>query len=178
MHPFRFCRALALATMVGGCAGAGAATVDDATIDSRVAKRLDANDETQRYEIDAGAIDNVVTLRGEVAEHTERVAAEKIARETPGVDAVHNMVMVRNDPRRDAIQRSVEDSMLADKIAARLNADRTVRPFDIEVEVTGGLVTLTGFVSGPTVKARAERIVRDTEGVATVTNDLRVVTQR
>jgi hyperosmotically inducible protein len=165
---------LALVAMVGGCAGTTHTTRDDVAVNSRVAQRLDQNAEMRRYEIDPDAEDGIVTLRGEVDDRTQRTSAEQIARETPGVIEVENMVMVRDDDARDAVERAVDDAMLETTVRARLVGDPILRPFRIYVDTHDGTVVLDGIVRDNETRERAQDLTETIDGVERVENRLRI----
>ena len=74
----------------------------------------------------------------------------------------------------DKIGRSLDDAWPYSKITARLAADPDTSVVKINVDVTDKVVTLRGSVQTATAKTEAERLARDTEGVAAVHNQLTV----
>lgn len=57
--------------------------------------------ELRNYHIGVSASDDYVTLRGEVGIERERAAAERIARDTRGVNSVRNEISLANTTRND-----------------------------------------------------------------------------
>jgi osmotically-inducible protein OsmY len=69
-------------------------------------------------------------------------------------------------------QRS--DERISDEVHDRLTEDSWLDATDIQVEVKGGEVTLSGHVENREAKHRAERLIEDLSGVRHVQNNLRV----
>lgn len=69
-------------------------------------------------------------------------------------------------------QRS--DERIREEISERLYYDHDVDASEIEVQVSGGVVTLTGSVEDRWAKRRAEDIAESCGGVKDVQNQLRI----
>lgn len=67
------------------------------------------------------------------------------------------------------------DERISDEVHDRLTEDAWLDASDIQVEVKGGEVTLSGHVDNREAKHRAERLIEDLSGVKHVQNNLRVV---
>lgn len=72
------------------------------------------------------------------------------------------------------IEPRLEDAVVATKVKARLAADPEVNPFQIDVDVIDGVVTLSGVVESDYERREAEELARRTEGAEQVINNLRV----
>jgi osmotically-inducible protein OsmY len=68
--------------------------LDDATISAKVKANLIADPEVRALSIDVDTIDGRVTLQGKVATEGQKAEAEKLARITPGVREVLNLIQV------------------------------------------------------------------------------------
>lgn len=68
--------------------------LDDATISARVKANLIADPEVRALDIDVDTVDGRVTLQGKVANESQKAEAEKLARITPGVRQVLNLIQV------------------------------------------------------------------------------------
>jgi len=68
------------------------------------------------------------------------------------------------------------DAALTAKIKSKMALDDTVKALSINVDTSGSMVTLSGFVNSPFEKTRAVQLASETAGVTTVT-DLLVVRQ-
>lgn len=66
------------------------------------------------------------------------------------------------------------DQALTESVAARLNGEPEIAPFDLDVEVDEGVVKLDGTVDSESQRMEAERIARSTAGVRGVTNEIDV----
>ena len=68
----------------------------------------------------------------------------------------------------------IDDGWITTKIKAKLVGDSDINPFNIDVDVLNGVVTLSGKVKKADTKEEAERLARDTKGVKQVVNDIEV----
>jgi osmotically-inducible protein OsmY len=68
----------------------------------------------------------------------------------------------------------IDDTTIATKIKSKFVADRTVEASDIKVTVFDGTVQLSGFAKTDDEVRRAEQIARETSGVKSVKNDIRL----
>jgi osmotically-inducible protein OsmY len=66
------------------------------------------------------------------------------------------------------------DTRLEERIQQRLAWDKELAPFGLQVEVTEGIVRLSGSVSTSSEDHRARRIAEEVKGVAGVVNAVRV----
>ncbi len=71
-------------------------------------------------------------------------------------------------------QRAAGNAALTGKIKAKMALDDTVEAAAIDVENEGGVVTLSGTVRTQAERARAVQLTRETEGVTSVDDRLRV----
>ena len=151
------------------------AQTDDAATTAAVKSRLMANPEVSSYEIDVDSMDNgAVRLSGWVETEQERSAAERVARQTEGVRSVRNEIKL-GDP---SLSENVNDGVLLVKVKSKLAADPDVSALDIDVDVSRGIVTLSGDVASSSQAEEAIRLARNTEGVKSVVNKLEVRTSR
>jgi osmotically-inducible protein OsmY len=90
------CLALALAVTFGACSSARTPgeQVDDAAITAAVKAKLAADGDINPFNIDVDTNEGVVTLQGTVAKDEARSKAERLARETDGVQRVINLIKV------------------------------------------------------------------------------------
>ncbi len=68
----------------------------------------------------------------------------------------------------------LEDGALTAKIKSKMALDDSVKALDINVDTSGGVVTLRGTVHSQAERTRALQLARETDGVRTV-NDRLVV---
>lgn len=173
--------ALALALAVPSLGAAACATTrpasaqsDDNIITGRVGRRLTADPDVKRYQIDVDTLDGVVTLRGKVDSETMKASAEKIARDTDGVRTVVNELVVEEQEGSERREENNEDLNIKTAVGRALTGDDDVRRVNVDVDVTDGVVTLSGVVHNEAEAAEAERLAREVEGVKEVKNELEV----
>jgi len=70
--------------------------------------------------------------------------------------------------------QAISDSAITTKIKSKLAANQGLSSFDIHVETTNGIVTLSGTVDMTSKRDLAGRIANETDGVKGVTNDIKV----
>lgn len=71
-------------------------------------------------------------------------------------------------------QRAMSDASLTTKIKAKMTLDDTIEAFDIDVDSNGSTVTLSGTVETEAQRKRALQLARETDGVTSVIDRLRV----
>lgn len=69
-------------------------------------------------------------------------------------------------------EQALNESALTAKIKSKMALDDTVKALSIDVDTTGSMVTLTGFVHSEAERSKALQLARDTEGVTAVTDRL------
>jgi osmotically-inducible protein OsmY len=109
--------------------------------------------------------DGLVTLEGEVQWNYQKEAARKAVANLMGVTGVYNNITIKSETR-DAVEKA--------DIENALTRSWSIDDEDIEVEVKGNYVTLTGTVDSIYQKDEAERIAWNAPGVFCVENDLLV----
>jgi hyperosmotically inducible protein len=67
-----------------------------------------------------------------------------------------------------------DDTLITSKVEAKLTADPQTNPFEIDVDTLNGQVRLRGMVESEVERSQAEQLARDTEGVRSVDNQLRI----
>lgn len=116
-------------------------------------------------EIAVAVHDGVVTLTGRVPSYVQKVAAGKAALRTRGVTAVANDILVTIGARTD-------DSALAERAAHVLSLNGSLPAGSIHVQVTGGVVTLTGVVPWNFQRDAARKSVSALAGIKDVVNNI------
>ena len=74
----------------------------------------------------------------------------------------------------DTAGRALADGSVTAKIKSKMALDDTVKALDLDVDTTGGVVTVKGYVRTEAERERALRLARETEGVTRVVDGLRV----
>lgn len=70
------------------------------------------------------------------------------------------------------VTEQANDSTITGRVGRRLTADPDVARYKIDVDTLDGVVYLRGKVDSSTMKASAERIARNTDGVRQVVNEI------
>ena len=76
---------------------------------------------------------------------------------------------------KETIGQSLEDAWIHTKLVAKLIGDSQTPERKINVDVVDGAVTLRGEVDTADGKTEAERLAKETDGVKSVKNELKVV---
>lgn len=145
--------------------------LDDGVISTRVDAKLTSDPQVNPFNIDVDVIDGVVTLRGEVTDPSAREEAEKLARDTPGVQRVINNIEIGGS--RTGGER-VSDAWISTKIKSKLTADPELNSLNIDVDVRQGVAILSGKVKNEANRRHAEELAADTKGVVRVKNELTI----
>jgi osmotically-inducible protein OsmY len=131
-----------------------------------IRERLIWDSEIEGATIAVRVTQGVATLEGTVRGY-QRAAAERIARETPGVTAVNNQLRLI-DPLRPS------DEILAEMVETALAADPAIPAAQIGAAVHDGVIDLSGEVSRSAERLAAEEAVVDLPGVVDVRNRIAV----
>lgn len=74
----------------------------------------------------------------------------------------------------DQARRALTDGSLTAKIKAKMALDDSVKALNIDVDTSGGTVTLNGVVENEAQRQRALQLARETAGVKQVVDHLRI----
>jgi osmotically-inducible protein OsmY len=77
-------------------------------------------------------------------------------------------------PTRESTGELIDDSAITTRIKSAMIRDSDVAASNISVETFRGTVRLSGFASTAREADKAEQIARNTQGVKSVKNDIRV----
>ena len=77
-------------------------------------------------------------------------------------------------PTQEGTGEYVTDSWITTKVKAALFDAPQVKATEVNVETFKGAVQLSGFVSSDAAMRRAVQLTRETKGVASVKNDMRI----
>jgi len=75
---------------------------------------------------------------------------------------------------KETIGDTLDDAWIHTKIVAKLIANSSTPERNINVDVVNNVVTLRGTVDTAEAKAEAEKVAKETDGVKSVTNQLKV----
>jgi osmotically-inducible protein OsmY len=138
---------------------------EEITEDVRTSLRLDTWVEWSRISVET--IDGVVFLRGTVRSRVEKHEAENDARWIAGVVDVVNHIVVKPEI-------TVADAEIERDVRAALIKNTRLDLTEMGVDVTDGIVTLTGGVPNFTQKRIAEFVAFSVPGVVDAVNELHV----
>lgn len=176
----------------------------DPGITTAVKSKLAADDTVKAYKIDVDTKDHVVTLTGTVDNSAAKERAVTLARSTDGVNNVIDNLTVApgatpttgiddkaaeikdragdtvdsaQKKAGDAADRAGEvlgDAAITTAVKSKFLADTSVSGMKIDVDTTNGVVTLQGTVPSAAEKRRAVELAKETTGVKSVRDQLKV----
>ena len=156
--------------------------ISDDGITARVQSKFFLDERLTARVIDVETKDGVVTLSGNVGGPTEKQAALSLARSVDGVRDVQDQLTMEQgiagpDARSGAGTESegpMGDEWTTTRIQSDYFLDDEVKKGRVQVQVSDGVVTLTGSVPSAQARERAESTARNTPGVKEVRNQLAV----
>lgn len=172
-EPNKFAAALGtilLAASVTSLAAAGDEQSRDTALTERVKTALASDRALTGRDIEVETRDGVVQLSGFVDSEDQRTAALLRARSVQGVQEVRNDLSLRDDTR--STRQPTADTVIAARVRDSLQGADLGSDGDVNVEVSKGVVQLSGFVSTPQEKARAGDLASAVEGVRDVENQI------
>lgn len=160
-------------------------TLEEALLEAKVKVALLEHLKKDALKVSVEVSGQTVTLKGVVSTSAYQSLAEEVARSVSGVAKVENRLQVTERPsggpvRRAArkVEQETADALLEAKIKARLLEVMGLAAFQVEVEATDGVVSLSGAVKEKEQKALAEKTAEAIPGVREVHNLLRVASER
>ena len=139
--------------------------IDDVDIEDKVLDQLFHDQVVSAHWIDVSSQDGVITLTGRVDSILAKERSTLIAGTIKGVRGVINMLDVLPS-------LAVSDKALAADVKAALLSDPATDLFEIEVNVSNGVVRLSGTVDSWQEKNLCALVVKDVIGVKEVQNDI------
>ncbi len=168
------------------CTMGAACAKSDPGVTTAVKAKLAADDTVKAYQINVDTKDRVVTLKGEVDTEAAKARAIEIARATDGVRDVVDAMTIKSpvsattgtaDTMRDKASETGQvlgDAGITTAVKTKLLADPDVSGSKIDVDTAEGIVTLKGTVNSAVERKRAMEIARDTTGVKSVKDQLKI----
>ncbi len=168
------------------CTMGAACSKSDPGVTTAVKAKLAADDTVKAYQINVDTKDRVVTLKGEVDTEAAKARAMEIARATEGVRDVVDALTIKSavapttgaaDTMREKASEAGEvlgDAGITTAVKTKLLADPDVGGLKIDVDTTEGIVSLKGTVNTAIEKKRAVDIARETTGVKSVKDQLKI----
>ena len=111
----------------------------------------------------------IVTLTGTVAEASHKSLAENTVESLPGVKSVDNQLVVKGESPAEH-----SDGWIGTKVKSTLLFHRNVRATKTDVNVTDGVVILSGEASSQAQKELTTEYAKDVEGVKEVKNQMTI----
>lgn len=141
--------------------------VADRTIEQAVRNALDQNPAFTTIEV--SVLRGVVSLSGDVEHYQDKVNVEAAARSVAGVREVRNAISVTTPPESEGdLQRELEDRI------HYARADLGMTFPQVQIEVHGGQVTLSGSVNDPIEHAVALTLAGTADGVTSIRDRIQV----
>jgi hyperosmotically inducible protein len=144
--------------------------VSDTALTAKVRSALATDHALKAHDIEVETRDGVVQLSGFVDSEDARSAAVLRARSVNGVAEIRNDLSIRNDDR--PAQEPASDTVIAARVRSSLGNVPLEDDSDVNVEVSAGVVQLSGFVTSIEEKARAGDVASGVPGVRDVENNI------
>jgi osmotically-inducible protein OsmY len=138
--------------------------VADATTEAIIESKLLWNGQTDGMDIDVSVLNHVVTLDGWAENEDAKMAANRIALQTPGVIQVRNQLKLEST-RLNALAEEVNDDWITGRVKSTLLWTDGVDGYDVNVAVDEGVVSLNGAVGSERERALAIELAREIRGV-------------
>ena len=187
---------LAMLMSAVGLVMTAACSQTDPGITTAVKSKLAADDRVKAYQIDVDTKDGIVTLTGTVDAAPAREQAIIIARGTDGVNDVVDHIVVAAVPpampttgeikdelgavkdaagnAADAAGGAATDAAITTAVKAKFLADSNTPGMKIDVDTRDGVVTLSGTVRSRAEAENAVAIARESQGVKSVIDNLKI----
>ncbi len=155
----------------------------DDQLKDRINFRIDTDNLIRKYDIKVKVVGGVVTLSGDVAKASQKAEAGRVAK-IAGVTRVDNTIVV--DPTEDKsvtdkmkggmskTGEKIDDAWITTKVNWFFVGEDTLKHSKIDVDTKNNIVTLNGTVTSTAGKARAAQLARQTDGVKSVVNNLKI----
>jgi osmotically-inducible protein OsmY len=189
-----FASALLFAFLLGACASTVPTSraqagkeeireqdVSDARLEAEVRLALLEKLGNDGLDVKVDALGGRVRLSGAVDKRSTQELAEEVVRSVPGVQGVDNALVAREGSAGTPAARAVGeaenelgDAILEMRVGRNLLGEIGRYALDLEVEATGGVVSLRGMLPDEERKSLALRAARETSGVQRVVDLLKV----
>ena len=145
--------------------------VDDNTINASVKAELDSAENLEDSQIVVETYKGIVLLAGFLPSQAQKDKAGTIAKGVSNVKSVHNAIAIHTE---NTAGSKLDDTVTTGKVKAALMDDKDVKSGQINVETKGGVVSLSGFVTGDKIKRRAVEVAKSVGGVKSVVDAMYV----
>lgn len=155
--------------------------VSDARLEAEVRLALLEKLGNDGLDVKADALGGRVRLSGAVDKRSTQELAEEVVRSVPGVQRVDNALVAREGSAGTPVAKAVGeaenelgDAILEMRVGRNLLGEIGRYALDLEVEATGGVVSVRGTLPDEERKSLALRAARETSGVQRVVDLLKV----
>ena len=159
---------LAAGTLLSGATSLHATDTDE-RIESAAKKSYVFKTYLKDDSIKTESKNGAVTLTGTVSETSHKSLAEDTVEGLPGVKSVNNQLKVKSESPAEH-----SDGWIGVKVKSTLLFHRNVRATKTDVNVTDGVVTLSGEASSEAQRELTTEYARDVEGVKNVKNQMTI----
>jgi osmotically-inducible protein OsmY len=174
--------ALALATSSGvTMAGNSTPEITAARQESQIWTTYSLSPYLRANDLSVSVTGETATLTGTVDEDVDKDLAKQIALGVDGIKKVDNQIVVMADytpPARTSEERSfgqvVDDATITATIKSKLLWGKNTEGMETDVDTRKGVVSLHGTAENAASKELAGRMAKNTRGVVSVNNQLRV----
>ena len=136
------------------------------TINKEILSQVDESGTVQGYVLDVETREGTVWLRGHVTSLGDKATVERIARNVKGVDEVKNELAI------EAATAGAPE--LANRVRENIRPLSSSGEHDIVITAEGTNVVLEGAAGSSAQRKRIETAARNTSGVVTVQNNLKI----
>jgi hyperosmotically inducible protein len=144
----------------------------DAWTTASVKLRLLSNREVPGLDINVDTREGVVTLFGAVQNQTTKDLAEKLALEAKGTRLVKNQLQIVAKP--DQKQVAEKDDKIQENLKKRIADNPELKDSDVSMEVSKGVVRLTGTVESQRDHLAVLTATRATQGVRSLIDEIKI----
>jgi osmotically-inducible protein OsmY len=167
----------ALSDTAAGTLGATAAATTPAPnadrVDDRVEVALSTDTTVRAFGLDADDDDGRVVLKGVVRTEAQRAAAAQVATSVAAGLPIDNRIRVDVNARMST-GNPIDVDDVEEQIEDALEADATLKPFNLDVDEDNGQIVLEGTVRTAEQKTMAETIAKRIAGTVVVVNRVKV----
>jgi osmotically-inducible protein OsmY len=136
---------------------------EDEALTERIKQALGLNANITHTNITVNVKDGWVNLEGDLPNNFQKDAVKKTVKNISGVRGVTNTIRIVSD---------TNDQIEKDEIERALKRNWAVNEKDIQVQVVGNIVKLSGTVGSIFQREEAEKIARNAPGILGVNNEL------
>jgi hyperosmotically inducible periplasmic protein len=157
--------------------GSFGSAIDDATITAAIKSKLLWSRHADGMTTEVVTRDGRVTLRGTADSTDARQHAQQLARNTGGVNAVDNQIIVRPEASQakagldisgEGASVALSDTWITTKVKSTLLYSSNISSGDISVTTKDGVVKLTGTQPSGAERALAIELAKNVRGVKSV----------